>query len=232
MRRWRLIGRAGALLALCATLSACATGGAAVTVRAHGNEPFWSLEIGPVLRFSELGGRPLEGAVPEARTVDGVRRYTATLDDRVLDVAVAPRLCRDDMSGMPYPLAVSVTVDGRRLQGCGGEPAALLRGAEWVVEDVDGGGIVDHSRATLNFRDNGRLDGRASCNRYTASYALSGEGLNVGRAASTLMACAPALMRQERRFLDILQGVSRFEVGETGELVLIDASGRRITVRR
>ncbi|WP_131862977.1 META domain-containing protein [Crenobacter luteus] len=225
---WRLV----APLALCATLSACATGDAAVTLRAHGNEPFWSLEIDRVLRFSELGGRPLEGAVPKARTLDGVRRYTATVGGRLLEVAAAPRVCHDDMSGMPYPLAVSVAVDGRRLQGCGGDPAVLLRGAEWVVEDIDGGGIVDRSRVTLNFRADGRLDGRASCNRYTASYALSGEGLSVGRAASTLMACVPALMHQERRFLDVLQGVNRFEIGETGELRLIDASGRRIVARR
>lgn len=46
------------------------------------------------------------------------------------------------------------------------------------------------------------------------------------------MACEPSLIAQERRFLDILQQVQRFEIGAAGEPVLIDHGGRRITARR
>jgi heat shock protein HslJ len=47
-----------------------------------------------------------------------------------------------------------------------------------------------------------------------------------------MMSCAPSLMEQERRFLEILQRVQRFDIGDTGALVLHDDLGRKITARR
>lgn len=122
--------------------------------------------------------------------------------------------------------------NGLTLNGCGGDPAALLQGGEWVVEDLRGGGIVDRSRITLNFGTDGRVGGAASCNRYTAAYALSGEGLTISKAAATMMACAPALMQQERLFLDLLAQVRHFTLDATGALVLHAADGRTISARR
>ena len=107
-----------------------------------------------------------------------------------------------------------------------------MRGAEWVVEDIGGAGIVDRSRATLKFDGDGRLTGLSSCNSYTTSYALPGEGLTIGRIASTMMACAHALMDQEQRFLGILQQVRRFDFTDDGALLLIDGRDRKITARR
>ena len=37
-----------------------------------------------------------------------------------------------------------------------------------------------------------------------------------------MMSCAPSLMEQEQRFLDILQRVQRFDISDTGALVLQD----------
>ena len=109
--------------------------------------------------------------------------------------------------------------------------ALSLQGVEWVVEDIGGGGVIDNSRATLNFGRDGKLTGRASCNSYTATYTWSGSSLSIGQGASTMMACAPALMDQERRFVDILQGVQRYEFSDTGALVLVDGQGRKVTAR-
>jgi uncharacterized membrane protein len=36
-----------------------------------------------------------------------------------LTVEIAPRRCHDAMSGEPFPAAVTVTIDGRELRGCG-----------------------------------------------------------------------------------------------------------------
>ena len=47
-----------------------------------------------------------------------------------------------------------------------------------------------------------------------------------------MMSCAPSLMEQERRFLEILQRVRTFDVTDTGALVLRDELGRAITARR
>ena len=67
------------------------------------------------------------------------------------------------MSGMPFPFSAEVIIAGRAFRGCAGEPDTLLIGDEWVVEDI-GGGLIDRSRATLDFGVDGRLAGRASCN--------------------------------------------------------------------
>jgi heat shock protein HslJ/uncharacterized lipoprotein YbaY len=199
-------------------------------VRARGNEPNWRLDLGTSLVFVAPDLR-IEGTAPPARVANGVREHAGIVNGRSVNVALAPRVCRDNMSGMPYPLTAEVVVSGRSFRGCGGEPEALLLGAEWVVEDI-GGTLIDRSRATLDFGADGRLAGRASCNAFTSSYRLTGESLTIGATATTMMSCAPALMEQERRFLEILQRVRIFDVTDTGALVLRDDLGRGITARR
>lgn len=199
-------------------------------VRARGNEPNWRLELGTALLFVGPDVR-LEGTAPPAQFVDGVRQHAGIVNGRSINVALAPRVCRDTMSGMPHPLTAEVIVSGRTFRGCGGEPETLLTGVEWVVEDI-GGALIDRSRATLEFGVDGRLAGRASCNAYTTTYKLTGESLTIGATATTMMSCAPSLMDQERRFLDFLQRVQRFDIDGTGALVLHDDRGRKVTARR
>jgi heat shock protein HslJ/uncharacterized lipoprotein YbaY len=199
-------------------------------VRARGNEPNWRLELGTALLFVGPDLR-IEGTAPPAQWVNGVRQHAGIVNGRSINVALAPRVCRDTMSGMPHPLTAEVVVSGRAFRGCGGEPETLLTGVEWVVEDI-GGTLIDRSRATLDFGVDGRLAGRASCNTYSTTYKLTGENLTIGATATTMMSCAPSLVEQERRFLEILQRVQRFDIGDTGALVLHDDLGRKITARR
>jgi len=135
------------------------------------------------------------------------------------------------MTGMPKPQSVEVTIDEQVLKGCGGDPASLVRGPAWVVEDIDKSGVIERSRPTLLFDDKGRLSGSASCNTYTASYAIGGEGLAIGKSVSTRKACPPALMTQEQVFLAFLEAVDRFEIGEDGALIL-HAATRTLRARR
>ena len=214
-----------------ATLPECAVvRDAPDSVRARGNEPNWRLELGTSLVFVAPDLR-IEGTAPPARVANGVREHAGIVNGRSINVTLAPRVCRDNMSGMPYPLTAEVVVSGRSFRGCGGEPETLLLGAEWVVEDI-GGTLIDRSRAMLEFGADGRLAGRASCNAFTSSYKLTGESLTIGATATTMMSCAPSLMEQERRFLEILQRVRTFDVTDTGALVLRDDLGRAITARR
>jgi heat shock protein HslJ/uncharacterized membrane protein len=200
-------------------------------VTARGNEPAWTLTLDQRLRFTN-DGRVIEGRTPAGQVRDGVRIHDGALTGHHVTVEVRDRVCRDSMSGMPHPLTVQVRVDDRRFAGCGGRPLDLLLGAAWVVEDIGGAGIIDRSRVTLRFGDDGKVGGRASCNIFTGSYTLTGESLTFGKAASAMMACAPALMEQERRFLDLLQSVHRFEISDSGALVLVTPDNRRITARR
>jgi heat shock protein HslJ len=205
-------------------------------LRAQGNEPGWSLTIsGDRLDLVTDYGATHQtlALLPPTREAD--RTLFRTSDNETL-VSVSDDICRDSMSGMTYPKTVTVTQDGTSLNGCGGDPATLLTRGEWLVEDVNGGGIIDRSRGTLLFTgtedgEEPRVGGRAFCNRYTARYELTGEGLTIGNAAVTRMACAPALMDLEQKFLDILMNTQRFELTETGALVLYTGDGRTLTAR-
>jgi heat shock protein HslJ/uncharacterized lipoprotein YbaY len=199
-------------------------------VRARGNEPSWRLDLGRELVFATPDER-FEGTAPPAQTINGVRTHVGTVSGRSIRVALTPRVCRDTMSGMPYPWTAEVIVSGRMYRGCAGDPEALLVGGEWIVESIDGR-MIDRSRATLDFGIDGRLAGKATCNAYTAAYTLTGESLTVGNTATTRMNCPPALMEQEQLFLDVLQRVRTFDVSDTGALILQDDRGRKITARR
>ena len=200
---------------------------------ARGNEPGWRLDLDvETLTLSwDYGAASLAAATPEAVRSDRVTSYGAQVGDRRLVIAIHDRLCADDMTGMPHPKQVIVSLDARTLRGCGGEPKELLLG-EWVVEELDGRGIVDNSRATVTFSEDGTLGGRGSCNSYGGSYALTGEGLTVSQLHSTLMACAQPLMAQERRLFEVLQQAYRFEISDDGALILHGGDGRTLTARR
>ena len=113
-----------------------------------------------------------------------------------------------------------------------GIPLATLTGAEWVVEDIDGAGVIDNSRATLNFAQDGRLYGRSSCNNYSGHYQVAGNGINVSQLAGTRMACAASLMQQEQRFTAALTQAQRFAFDGDGALLLFTGEQRRILARR
>lgn len=204
------------------------------TLRASGNEPGWRLEAyGPNLRFETAdGGIRLSRRFGPPAVSDGTTTYTAPAAGGLLTAVVRDRSCTDTMSGMPYPKSVRVVYRGKVFDGCGGDPASLLHGGEWVVEDIASAGIIDRSRVTVGFGADGRVSGQASCNRYTGEYELTGEGLRIARAAVTKRACAAALMRQEQRFLAVLAAVQRFGFTADGALVLIASDGRRVVARR
>jgi len=199
---------------------------------ARGNEPFWRAVVsGAELRLE----RPFEKDGVKRLEVEKVvadrhgREFLARGDDLNVRLTVARQLCQESMSGAQYPAQTRLTVNGQTYNGCGGDPQRLLRGAEWVVEDIAGAGIIDSSRVTIRFLPDNRVAGRGSCNRYSGSYRLTGEGIGIGAIASTRMACAAALMNQEARFLEILGEVSRVQIGREGQLRLSTPSGATVT---
>ncbi|BDW86056.1 META domain-containing protein [Roseicyclus marinus] len=196
--------------------------------RGRGNEPFWSVEIASgqmVLR--RLGMEDVILPVTEsALTAEGALRVTA--GDAVL--RRKPAICRDSMTGMPYPETLAVAMGDQVLQGCGGLPEDLLRGA-WRVESIAGDPVIADSRLTLGFGADGRVAGSGGCNRWFAGYDLTGEGLAIGQAGATMMACPEPIMAQEQRFFAALAQVTGFDIDGTGGLVLL-AMERPILIMR
>lgn len=207
---------------------------AQMAFRATGNEPSWSLKMDDTRMElnADMGETWIEVALTEPEPIEDGRRYGNLIEDGTLTISILDRLCVDSMSGMPHPKTVEILFDELTLHGCGGEPAELLQGPEWVVEDIARGGIIDRSRVTLNFGADGQLTGRASCNTYVGTYQLTGESLTLAPSATTSMACVPALMNQEERFLDLLTRVQRFDLDSTGALILHTVDGTTLLARR
>lgn len=204
-------------------------------VQARGNEPAWMLEMtGGELRLElDYGQTRITVQQPAPTREPNLTHYHVRTDDgQLIDVTLLDELCTDTMTGMPYPRAATVMIDGRELRGCAGDPRDLLVGEAWVVEDIGGAGIIDRSRVTLRFERDGRLGGNASCNSYTGNYTLGGELMGFSAVAATLMACSPALMAQEQTFFELLDSLNRFEISDTGALVLHAADGTTLTARR
>ena len=105
-------------------------------------------------------------------------------------------------------------------------PKVDLIGGTWVAEDIDGAGVVDNAQSTLVFGNDGRVSGRGACNSYGGTADLKGAQVIVGELMSTKMACAPAVMDQETRFMAALQATRTYRMDEGNKLVLSDATGR------
>lgn len=97
----------------------------------------------------------------------------------------------------------------------------------WTVEFIDERPVIDNSPAFIQFTEENKVSGNSSCNRFTGSYVFTETQLSFGQAASTRMACPPALMEQEQRFLDGLSRVAQVNL-ENGMLELMDSDGARV----
>lgn len=225
---WRLV--AGVCLALSL---ATASEAAAETFNARGNEPGWHIEITDAgLTFRAMDGEMFTIApTPQAETANGIETRLAVVDGRPFSLSVANEVCVDTMSGMPYPKTVVVALGERKLSGCGGDPASLLRG-EWLVEEIGGMTVVGGSRPTVSFEPDGQANGNGSCNRFFGRYALTGEGLTISGLGLSRMACEQPLMEQENIFVQALGAVRRFDIDSEQRLVLHSGDGRTIVARR
>ncbi|MEI4261386.1 META domain-containing protein [Roseovarius sp. D0-M9] len=193
----------------------------AASYRASGNEPGWNVNITEtqVEVVADYGAVTRTAPRPDVQVTAGAYVFDMPAIDSRL--TLEEKMCRDDATGMPHPHSATLQLDDRSFSGCGGDPASLLTGAAWQIEDVAGLGVVDDSTITIQFHENGRISGSTGCNRFMSGYDLTGEGLTLGQMGVTMMACPEALMTQERRVLDALGEVQRFDVDDTGTLRLM-----------
>ena len=131
-----------------------------------------------------------------------------------------------------HPAAAALALGlalGLVVGGCGGddedesEPqaeAAALEGVPWVLSsglDVEG---WEQAAPSVTFED-GTVGGSTGCNRFTASYTVDGDAVELGMIASTQIACPPPADAVERAYVEALGRVAGWRLdGE--ELVLLD----------
>jgi putative lipoprotein len=93
-----------------------------IDFRALGQEPGWFLEIDRerwMRLLYDYAEREATTPVPLPVTKDGTTTYDAVTEAHRLRVVIDDRPCSDVMSGETFDRAVTVTIDGRTLLGCG-----------------------------------------------------------------------------------------------------------------
>lgn len=201
---------------------------------AIGNEPGWMLRMSTeqLELTTDYDQNTISLPTPQVKQILGGYQFHTKNDDHSATLTVHKKLCYDSMTGRPFPAWITLELDGETLQGCGGDPLDLLVGIEWFVEDIANEGIIDSSKVTINFNREGKIFGTSSCNSYNSSYEITGESLMFTPPVGTLKACPPAIMMQERKFLDLLVKVNRYDIDGFGALILTTDDGKTIIARQ
>jgi heat shock protein HslJ len=117
--------------------------------------------------------------------------------------------------------------------GCsqGNAGPSVLAATSWEVtayRKADGttAQILEGTRLSADFSAEGRVSGSAGCNRYFASYTVSGDSISIDRAGATRKFCTDpnGVMEQETMFLNALTSSTRFRLSGK-QLELLDADG-------
>ncbi len=106
-----------------------------------------------------------------------------------------------------------------------GERKGLAR-TIWILAEMDGLKVVDGVTPTLEFQSATDVGGNGSCNRFSATVKVESQTLIFGPIRMTRKACATELMRQERRYLELLGEASRWEMAG-GELLIYSRIAER-----
>ncbi|MDN7140961.1 META domain-containing protein [Pseudomonas sp. JQ170] len=115
---------------------------------------------------------------------------------------------------------------GTALLGCAAEPMKLEQERSYLLEWIGERPLMDYSHLTLTLAADGRAYGNGGCNHWFAPYQLDGDKLTFGKVGSTRKLCAPALMEQEKRFLQALETVQRWDVSPIEQVRFWPAEGK------
>jgi putative lipoprotein len=101
----------------------------------------------------------------------------------------------------------------------------------WLAEDIRGGGVIDYLQSVLEIAGDGRISGTGGCNRIMGKARIEGAAITLGPLATTRMACSPAVMDQERKFLAALEAARSWRIDAARhKLVLLGAKGETLLV--
>lgn len=172
------------------------------TYRAIGTEPFWDLEIGRDMVFTDRGTN-LRVVQPTPRPINGVAGEIYRTPR--IEANVVHARCNDGMSDRVYPDTVQIRIDGREYRGCGasvaffgqigedGQPnypgsgAMTLTGTNWRVVAINGRPTPPQN-FYMNFIPD-RIGAKFGCNSLGAGYSVAGSVLTAGAVMTTRMAC-------------------------------------------
>jgi heat shock protein HslJ len=109
------------------------------------------------------------------------------------------------------------------------QPAASMTDTTWLLEEINGAGVIDGLNSPIEFQADGTVTGVTGCNRMTGKADIGPHTIRLGPLATTRRACAPAVMDQEQRYLEALHTARAWEI-ETGLLTLRNGDGVAVLV--
>lgn len=195
--------------------------------RASGSNPVWDLTIDRAnLVYTDRTNR-VRVTQPTPRGA----MIAAGLPVRTprIQVLITRMRCEDPLTRRVHPETVQVTVDGRRMQGCGGEAVTTsLANSRWVVEEVNGRLTGSGPRFSMQFTGD-RMSARFGCNLVGGSYAVTSVTFSAGAQATTRMACPD--MGFEQQALGVLSEPATL-LWQSADQVTIGNGRGQIRLRR
>ena len=105
-----------------------------------------------------------------------------------------------------------------------------MSGSLWVLIELNGEALIAGTTITAEFDREGLLKGVAGCNQYNMQYDITGNSIEFfSPESSTMLACPPELMNQERDYLDALGATKTFSMSDD-QLTLFDQDGTLVAV--
>lgn len=143
-----------------------------------------------------------------------------TVDDRLLFVSDT-RHQVDPLSDAPQTIMLKMVTSSEK------PAAAPVLGQSWLIEYIDGIGVIAEPQATFRIDEAGKAGGSGPCNVYFATAKVDGSTIAVSDIGSTFKACAPEIMAEEKALFEALAKAASYHV-DAGKLVIADKDGRVI----
>lgn len=168
------------------------------------------------LRFDSRRIEPRHSYALQARILDGGRLLFITTERHSV------------FTGGPDNTDIWV----QRVAGDDRPPAAAtFPVGSWRLTSLGSKDVPGSIATTIAIAADGKVSGRGGCNGFGGNATLRGRTIRFSRMVSTMMACAPDVMAQERSFLDGLGRVRRWDIHRgSGRLALLDGRGRPVMV--
>jgi putative lipoprotein len=123
------------------------------------------------------------------------------------------------------PLQPEIVVE-RAANQAPDEPTPI---GKWLAESIRSGGVIDNLQSTIAIAADGAVAGKGGCNSFGGKATIEGDKIGFGALAATRMACPPAIMDQESKFLGALNDAKRWLIDDQrGKLILFDGANKEI----
>lgn len=120
---------------------------------------------------------------------------------------------------------VSASGEGRQDATAGGTQPSVVE-TQWNLVELNGSAVnlpAGEGQVYIYLQQDGdKLSGTDGCNRFFASYDLSGASLEFHSVQQTMMACRGSFTGREAEFLDALKLVSSYQVSDNALQLKVD----------